>query len=56
MLFPVRDALLYMPTRQYGLRGKAFLGEAFFTADNPPFGATLPTTSARRSGRRSRSG
>ena len=26
---------------QYGGRGKAFLGEAFYTADNPPFGATF---------------
>ncbi len=41
MLFPAKDALLYIPTRQYGLRGKAFLGEAFYTADNPPFGATF---------------
>jgi photosystem II stability/assembly factor-like uncharacterized protein len=40
-LFPVKDALLYIPTRQYGLRGKAFLGEAFYTAANPPFGATF---------------
>ncbi|MCI0464433.1 MAG: hypothetical protein L0Z62_46460, partial [Gemmataceae bacterium] len=40
-LFPVRDAQLYIPTRQYGLRGKGFLGSAFYTADNPPFGATF---------------
>jgi photosystem II stability/assembly factor-like uncharacterized protein len=40
-LFPVKDALLYMPTRQYGLRSKAFLGEAFYTAENAPFGATF---------------
>jgi hypothetical protein len=40
-LFPVKNALLYVPTRQYGLRGKAFLGESFYTADNPPFGATF---------------
>jgi photosystem II stability/assembly factor-like uncharacterized protein len=40
-LFPVKDALLYVPTRQYGLRGKAFLGEAFYTAENTPFGATF---------------
>src|SRR5262249_4235854 len=38
-LFAAKDSLLYIPTRQYGLRGKAFLGEAFYTADNPPFGA-----------------
>jgi photosystem II stability/assembly factor-like uncharacterized protein len=41
VLFPVRNALLYIQTRQYGLRGKAFQGAAFFTADNPPFGATF---------------
>jgi len=40
-LFPVKDALLFVPTRQFGLRGKAFLGEAFFTAENAPFGATV---------------
>ncbi len=40
-LFPVRDAQLYIETRPYGLRGKAFQGSAFFTADNPPFGATF---------------
>jgi photosystem II stability/assembly factor-like uncharacterized protein len=40
-LFPVKDALLYIPTRQYGLRGKAFRGESFWTADNPPFGAVF---------------
>lgn len=40
-LFAVRDAGLYMPTLQYGLRGKAFLGEAFYTAENPPYGAII---------------
>jgi photosystem II stability/assembly factor-like uncharacterized protein len=40
-LFPVKDALLYVQTRQYGLRGKAFLGEALYTAENAPFGATF---------------
>jgi photosystem II stability/assembly factor-like uncharacterized protein len=39
--FPVRDAWLYIQTRQYGMRGKAFLGADFYTADNPPFGATF---------------
>jgi photosystem II stability/assembly factor-like uncharacterized protein len=38
-LFPVKSALMYIQTRQYGLRGKGFQGEAFFTAENPPFGA-----------------
>jgi photosystem II stability/assembly factor-like uncharacterized protein len=40
-LFPVKDALLYIPSRQYGLRGKAFQGASFYTADNPAFGATF---------------
>jgi photosystem II stability/assembly factor-like uncharacterized protein len=41
VLLPVKNALLYVPTRQYGLRGKGFQSSAFFTADNPPFGATF---------------
>src|SRR5205807_3964326 len=41
VLLPVREALLYIPTRQYGLRGKGFQGSAFFTADNPRLGATF---------------
>lgn len=41
IMFPVKDALMYIRTRQYGLRGKAFLGESFFTAANPPFGAVF---------------
>ena len=41
LLFHPKDALLFIPTRQYGLRGKAFQGEAFFAAENPPFGATF---------------
>lgn len=40
-LFPVREGVQYVPSRQYGLRGKAFLGEAFYAADNPPFGAVF---------------
>jgi len=41
VLFPVRTAPLYIQTRRYGLRDKAFQGAAFYTARNPPFGATL---------------
>jgi photosystem II stability/assembly factor-like uncharacterized protein len=41
LLLAVRPGLLYIRTRQYGLRGKAFLGSAFYAADNPPFGATF---------------
>ena len=37
----MRDAWLYIESRQYGLRGKAFLGEGLFAAQNPPYGATF---------------
>jgi photosystem II stability/assembly factor-like uncharacterized protein len=40
-LFPTRAGIEYIPSRQYGGRAKAFQGEAFFTADNPPFGAIV---------------
>ena len=40
-LFPVRQAWMFIPSTPYGLRGKGFLGESFYTADNPPFGAVF---------------
>jgi len=40
-LFPVRDALLFVPTQQYGGRGKAFQGEMLYSGDNPPYGAVF---------------
>jgi hypothetical protein len=40
-LFLVKDALLYIQSQPLGLRGKSFQGESFFTAENPPFGATF---------------
>jgi hypothetical protein len=40
-LFTVKNALMYIEARPYGLKGKSFLGESFYTADNPPFGATF---------------
>ena len=40
-LFTARDALLYVPTQQYGGPAKAFQGEMFFAAENPPFGAVF---------------
>ncbi len=39
--YATRDAVLYVPTQQYGLPGKAFQGEMLFSADNPPFGAVF---------------
>lgn len=41
ILYPVRDAALFIPTEQFGGSGKAFLGASFYTADNPPYGATF---------------
>ena len=40
-VFPVKDALMYIVSQPLGGRGKSFQGEAFYTADNPPFGATV---------------
>ena len=40
-MFPVKNALLYIQSRKFGLPGKAFQGAAFYAADNPPFGATF---------------
>ena len=40
-LFPVKDALMYIQSQPLGGRGKSFQGESFYTADNPPFGATF---------------
>ena len=55
-LFPVKDALMYIQSQPLGGRGKSFQGESFYTAENPPFGATftyflkeeLKTKKARR--------
>lgn len=38
-LFPVRDALLYLPRQPLGIHGTGFLGDNFYAAPNPPFGA-----------------
>lgn len=38
-LFPVKKALLYIQDSPLGSREKATLGDTFFTAPNPPFGA-----------------
>ncbi|MHC4086748.1 MAG: WD40/YVTN/BNR-like repeat-containing protein [Planctomycetota bacterium] len=40
-LFPVRKALLYIQDSPLGSGEKATLGDAFFTAPNPPFGAVF---------------
>lgn len=40
-LFPIRDAPLYIESLPLGGRGKAFQGDSFYVADNPPFGAII---------------
>ena len=63
-LYPVRDALLYVQTLQYGMKGKGFQGETFFNAPNPPYGAVftyrlkdgLKTLKQKRDGGRGRRG
>jgi photosystem II stability/assembly factor-like uncharacterized protein len=40
-LYPVRDAVLYVPTQQYGMPGKGFQGEMLYSGQNPPYGAML---------------
>ncbi|HEX5735248.1 MAG TPA: glycosyl hydrolase [Blastocatellia bacterium] len=40
-MFPVKDALMYIQSQPLGGRGKSQQGEAFFTADNPPYGAVF---------------
>ena len=40
-VFPVKDALMYIQSQPLGGRGKSFQGESFYTAENPPFGATV---------------
>jgi photosystem II stability/assembly factor-like uncharacterized protein len=41
LTFPVKKAIAYIPSLPLGLKDKAFLGETFFTAPNPPFGAVF---------------
>jgi hypothetical protein len=41
LVFPVKRALAYIPSTPFGLKEKAFLGETFYTAPNPPSGAVF---------------
>ncbi|MFQ5691121.1 MAG: glycosyl hydrolase [Gemmatimonadota bacterium] len=40
-IFPVKKAWMYVPASPLGGGGKASQGTSFFTAPNPPFGATF---------------
>jgi photosystem II stability/assembly factor-like uncharacterized protein len=41
LIFPVKDALMYIPSTPLGVRGKGFQGEGFYTAENPAVGAVF---------------
>ena len=41
VLFPVKDALLYIERHPLGEPKKGFQGDAFYTAENPPYGAVF---------------
>jgi photosystem II stability/assembly factor-like uncharacterized protein len=40
-LYPVKDALMYIERHPLGGRKKAMQGDAFYVADNPPYGAVF---------------
>ncbi|MHB8581336.1 MAG: VPS10 domain-containing protein [Ignavibacteriaceae bacterium] len=41
MLFPVKNPWMFIPLQPLGDNGKASQGAAYYTASNPPFGATF---------------
>lgn len=40
-IFPVKDALWYLPRSVLGYNEKGFQGDGFYNAKNPPFGAVI---------------
>lgn len=40
-IYPVKDGLVYHESLPLGLRGKSFMGHSYFSAPNPPVGATF---------------
>jgi photosystem II stability/assembly factor-like uncharacterized protein len=42
-MFPVKDALLYIERHPLGEPKKGMQGDAFYTAENPPYGAVFTT-------------
>jgi photosystem II stability/assembly factor-like uncharacterized protein len=41
LLFPVRRTFWYLPQNTMAVRGKAYQGGAYYSADNPPYGAVF---------------
>jgi photosystem II stability/assembly factor-like uncharacterized protein len=40
-IFPVKDALLFVPNLPLGLRDKGHMGSSYYAAENPPVGAVF---------------
>ncbi len=40
-IFPVKDSWMFIERTPLGLRGKSFMGESYFSAENPPVGAVF---------------
>jgi len=40
-IFPVKNSWMFVENSPLGIRGKGFMGESFYRADNPPVGATF---------------
>jgi photosystem II stability/assembly factor-like uncharacterized protein len=40
-IYPVKDSWMFIEATPLGLRGKAFMGESYYSADNPPVGAVF---------------
>jgi photosystem II stability/assembly factor-like uncharacterized protein len=41
VIYPVKDALMFIPSTPLGVRMKGFQGESFYTSQNPPVGAVF---------------
>jgi len=41
VIFPIKDALMFIQSKPLGVNGKGFQGESFFTSPNPPVGAVF---------------
>ncbi len=41
VIFPIKDALMYIQSTPFGFKGIGFQGASFYSAPNPPFGAVF---------------
>ena len=40
-IFPIEDALMFIPSNPFGFKGIGFMGASFYSAPNPPAGAVF---------------